>query len=410
MHVNVLFLTLIYFKYAEFILSNIFSITGINIVSISSPFIFIAISYVIIQLIGYFIDVYYKRIVIEKNFLNFSFFILFFPKIISGPIERGAGLLPQLRIISGINYKLFIDGLKIFIYGYFFKVVIADRLSIAVNNVYNAPNNFNSLQILTSIFFFSFQIYTDFLSYSYMAVGTSKMLGFNITNNFHLPFLSQSISEFWKRWHISLSFWLRDYLFLPISYWFIRKLNNFKFHLGKSENYSYIFATFITMTLCGLWHGPKWTFVAWGIIHSVLLVISFITRKQRKHILRFFDIKSNSLFLKYLRMLFIFTIVTFTFVFFRANSIDEAVIIFEGILSFRSHSITTLFFNLNDLFISIFMVFAILITEIIQYKFDNNKYSFQIYELINTPMLLIILIFIFLLGKFGESDFIYFKF
>ncbi len=403
---------LIYFRYLSFVVENIELFLNIKLRVSTSPFFFFGISYIIFQLIGYFIDIYYNRIKVEKNFFNFALFLLFFPKINSGPIERGIKMLPQFHNdnIYNIDFKSIKDGLKMFIWGYFSKVVISDRLSIAVNRVFSDSSGFDHIQILIAIIFFTLQVYTDFMGYTFMALGTSKMLGFNLTNNFHLPFFSQSIGDFWKRWHISLSFWLRDYLFLPLSYKSIKILNNIKHLIGIRENYAYILATFVTMGICGIWHGPKWTFLIWGLIHAVYLVISFLTKSYRKKFLKMIGFNSKSTFMIIFRMVFVFTLISLSFVFFRANTVNEAFLVINNLFINSSSNNSGLFFYNIDLYISFGMIAFLFLVEYIQYKRDNNKFTYQIHDVLNLGMILLVIIFIVYFGKFGESDFIYFKF
>jgi alginate O-acetyltransferase complex protein AlgI len=370
----------------------------------------LGLSYVVFQLISYNLDVYNNKIKAEKNILHYLNYILFFPKIISGPIERAGYILPQLKENGKLKPEVFIKGLKYFIFGFALKVVIADRLGFAVDRVFQNLESFNSADTLLSVLFYTFQLYTDFYGYSLMAIGTSNMLGIVMINNFHMPFFSKSISEFWKRWHISLSFWLRDYLFLTLSYYLVRKAMIMKTSI-KPEKISYVTATFIAMLVCGIWHGPKLTFVLWGIIHAFFMIFSFVTKSYRRKLLKKSGINQKSTFMDVSRTVFVFALLVFSFAVFRSENIEQFVNIMANIFSFnvKNHS-KLMFYNSADYYISLVSVCLLVILEFVQYSKDRGEYKYQVTELITVPVLILLIAAIFLFGKFGEIDFIYFKF
>ena len=197
--------------------------------------------------------------------------------MVAGPIERSKNLLPQFFEKHDFDYQDVTNGLKIMLWGFFKKIVIADRLALYVNQVYNNPTDHTGLSIWLATYFFAFQIYCDFSGYSDIAIGAAQVMGYKIMKNFDRPYFSKSIAEFWRRWHISLSTWFRDYIFIPLNL----QLRNFRtFGIG--------FSVFITFLLCGLWHGANWTFILWGGLHGIYLIFSCLTKDFRKACIRFF--------------------------------------------------------------------------------------------------------------------------
>jgi D-alanyl-lipoteichoic acid acyltransferase DltB (MBOAT superfamily) len=283
--ISFLIIFLIISNYLPFLNGVISIVNGTNYnIPISFPSI-LGISYIVFQLISYYTEIFRGNLAAEKNFINFAIYISYFPKLVSGPIERGNNFLPQLSSAKQFNSEIY-SGLKLIVWGLFAKVVISDRLSPIVNNVFSNSGSYNSFQVLLAVLFFSFQLYFDFMGYSYMAVGVSKILGINLSNNFLIPFFSKSITEFWKRWHISFSSWLRDYIFLPIAYKVVRKASTIKITKSYSEKLSYLSGTFFTMLICGIWHGPKMTFIIWGLIHAIFMIVSFLTKSRRKKLIK----------------------------------------------------------------------------------------------------------------------------
>jgi D-alanyl-lipoteichoic acid acyltransferase DltB (MBOAT superfamily) len=252
-----------FFKYYNFFLENFvdaFSLFGMQINANSLNIILpVGISFYTFQTLSYTIDVYRKKLEPTKDFIAFSAFVCFFPQLVAGPIERATNLLPQFINNRKFNYKQAVNGVKLIIWGFFMKLVVADRLSIYVDAIYGNPVNHSSITLITATVFFTFQIYCDFAGYSNIAIGCSKLLGIDLMTNFKRPYFSQNVSEFWSRWHISLSSWFRDYLYIPLG-------GNRVNALRKKTN------LIITFTVSGLWHGANWTFVIWGLINGVYLI------------------------------------------------------------------------------------------------------------------------------------------
>ena len=292
---------LFFFKYFNFALNSLNDILAIfHIHSIGRYLNFllpVGISFYTFQALGYTIDVYRKDIKAEKNFINYALFVSFFPQLVAGPIERSDNLLPQIKSKKIFSYENLVRGLSLITWGYFLKLVIADRAAILVNSAFNSIENYSSSMLILVAILFTVQIYCDFYSYSIIAKGSAKILDIDLMDNFKEPFFSKSITEFWRRWHISLSSWFKDYLYIPLG-------GNRK---GKLRQY---FNFFIVFSVSGLWHGADMSFVVWGIIHGILIIIENISGILKK--------KSN-FFFDFLRRVLCFLFVVFAFIFFRAK-------------------------------------------------------------------------------------------
>jgi len=295
-----------FFKYAGFVAENVnllFSSLHVPY-TIPAPHYLLpaGLSFFLLQSIGYMIDVYRGTTPREKSFLAYATFVSFFPRLLAGPIERANHLLPQLHGPGRVTLRDFTDGLSIFVVGYFKKVALADYLAIYVAQVYSAPEQHQSPALLLATFLFAWQIYFDFSGYTDMARGIARALGIGLMLNFSNPYLAVSMGDFWKRWHISLSSWFRDYVYIPLG-------GNRK---GKLATYRNLF---LTMVLSGLWHGAAWTFVLWGAVHALG---NFATRELERT--PFYVRRLPTI----VKQLFVFALVTFAWVFFRAESIGDA--------------------------------------------------------------------------------------
>jgi len=297
---------LIFFKYAGFIADNVnFVLRSLGVSYVVPPVDFLlpaGLSFYILQSIGYTIDVYWGRAEREKDFLAYAAFVSFFPRLLAGPIERANHLLPQLHDNARVTLRDFTDGLSIFVVGYFKKVALADYLAMYVATVYGDPGQFQAPALLLATFLFAWQIYFDFSGYTDMARGIARMMGIRLMRNFDNPYLAVSMGDFWKRWHISLSFWFRDYVYIPLG-------GNRR---GKFATYRNVF---IAMVLSGLWHGAAWTFVLWGVIHALG---NFATREMERTAFYVHKLPRT------IKQLFVFALVTFAWIFFRAHSIGDA--------------------------------------------------------------------------------------
>ena len=273
----------------------------------------VGISFYTFQALGYTIDVYRGDIYAEKNFFRYALFVSFFPQLVAGPIERSKNLLKQLAVPKKCSYDNLREGLLLMLWGFFLKIVVADRLALFVDTVYGQDyQNFGGVIVIIATVFFAIQIYCDFGGYSSIAMGAAKMLGIDLMENFNTPYLSMSTAEFWRRWHISLSTWFRDYVYIPLG-------GNRK---GKVRKYLNLIITF---GASGLWHGANWTFVVWGLLNGLYQIIGSLLMPLRRGFIRIFGLNENSEGHRVLRMLFTFSLITVSWVFFRASSISMAL-------------------------------------------------------------------------------------
>jgi D-alanyl-lipoteichoic acid acyltransferase DltB (MBOAT superfamily) len=295
----------------------------------------VGISFYTFQTLSYTIDVYRGQKAPEKHLGIFALYVSFFPQLVAGPIERAASLLPQFYQQHDFDYKRVISGLQLMLWGLFKKVVIADTLAVYVNTVYNSPGEFQGLPVIIATYFFAFQIYCDFSGYSDIAIGAAQVLGFNLMENFRRPYFAQSISEFWGRWHISLSTWFKDYLYISLGG-------------NRVVKWRWYFNLFIVFLMSGLWHGANWTFVIWGALHGFYLIFSLWTQGFRPKLAHLFHLDQFPTLQKGLQIFGTFHLVLFGWIFFRANSIADAFIIIQNIFKFNP-----LNFNFLDLGIDI---------------------------------------------------------
>lgn len=278
---------LCYFKYLFFILDNASIVLSYFGYQYKAPELNIilplAISFYTFETISYIVDVYRKQIAPEKNFWKYSCFVIFFPKLIAGPVLRAAEILPQFNEVLRFKNISFIDGIQRIIIGLFLKVVIADNLAPIVDAGFSQPlNTLSALDVWTLAFLFGFQIYFDFSAYSSIAIGSAKLFGINIPENFNFPYASSSPREFWQRWHISLSSWIRDYLYLPLLGQNVRAYSSGGISISDANHKkSIVIFLFITWAVMGLWHGANWTFLIWGLYHATIIVIYRLISKQQ---------------------------------------------------------------------------------------------------------------------------------
>ncbi|MBQ4223969.1 MAG: MBOAT family protein [Prevotella sp.] len=300
-------LPLIFFKYYDFIndsVSEVLSVVGLNFhlrgLNWAIP---LGVSFFTFQALGYLWDVYYKRQKVERDFLIYMLFLSFFPSILSGPINKASLIIPQLKKLRPhFNYDKAVEGVRMLVWGMFMKVVVADRVALYVDVVLPNYMNYTGYSCFLASLFYTIQIYADFAGYSLMAIGVGKMLGFELTENFRRPYFAVSVTDFWHRWHISLSTWLKDYIYIPLG----------GSRCSKMRNYWNILVTFL---VSGIWHGANWTFVVWGIIHGVCQVVEKMLGQQ----------KCNYGWLgRSVKILVTFLIINFAWIFFRMPTLTDA--------------------------------------------------------------------------------------
>lgn len=401
-------IVLAFFKYFGFFQSLVAEIKGISVYNPLLKIILpVGLSFFIFTILSYLIEVKRGTVKTEKHIGIFASSLLFFPKIMQGPIEKPGKIFPQFKEEKYFNYEMVVAGLKLMLWGYFKKLVVADRLAIYVNTVYNNYDQHSGVTLLVATIFYSFQIYADFSGYTDIAVGSAKVLGFNLTNNFNRPYFANSIKEFWNRWHITLSVWLRDYLFLPLAVSFTGMLKNAKYLGFAAEKWIFMLATIITFTICGLWHGEGFNFLLWGLLFGIYLTIANWTLGFNKRLRKKLGISKKSTFYRVYGILITFILVSFTWIFFRANNMQEAIIIISKIFT----SLDVPYLDIPTLTIAIAGLSILLVKEFIDEYFDNVLFvSIRKYILIRYISFLALMFFILLFGVLDGSQFIYFQF
>lgn len=314
---------LIIFKYFNFFNTNLAVIAHffdwnypIGLISIILP---IGLSFHTFQSLSYVIEVYRNKQKVERNFGIYSLYVMFYPQLVAGPIERPQNLLHQFYEEHKFEYKRVVDGLKLMAWGMFKKVVIADRLAALVNIVYGDVHAYPGMLLLEATIFFTFQIYCDFSGYTDIARGSAQVMGFNLMKNFNRPYFSKSISEFWKRWHISLSSWFKDYLYIPLGG-------------SRVSTARWYFNLFIVFLISGLWHGANWTFVIWGGLHGFYLIFGIISKRYRDLIGDILGLKNYPVLNKMIKVGTTFSLVSFAWIFFRADNLSDALFVIKSIL------------------------------------------------------------------------------
>ncbi len=357
----------------------------------------VGISFYTFQTLSYTIDIYFGREKVEKHFGIFALFVSFFPQLVAGPIERSTNLLPQFYKEHKFSYDNVRDGIAFMLWGFFKKVVIADRLSEYVNVVYNDPSLFGGRHIILATIFFSVQIYCDFSGYSDIAIGTARIMGFNLMTNFRRPYFSLNIREFWQRWHISLSTWFRDYFYIPLGG-------------NRVSKVRYNFNLFATFVVSGLWHGANWTFVIWGGLHGFYLIFAIWTRKIRERLNAITGLSASPGIFKFMQIITTFILVYFAWIFFRANSLHDALIVIKNTFDFSSSASLNLFATPSNYYIAFVTIFILLVVEISEeyYSFFNRLRSIP--TMIKWTLLIVMIFSIFVFGVWDEVDFLYFQF
>lgn len=344
----------------------------------------VGISFYTFQSMSYAIDIYRRKLTPTNDLIAFLAFVSFFPQLVAGPIERASHLLPQFFKPKTISYQMMSGGLKIMLLGFFMKVVVADRVALYVDAVYNNVGLHTGWSYMLATFFFAFQIYGDFAGYSLIAIGTARLFGFDLMQNFNRPYFSASFREFWGRWHISLSTWFRDYLYIPLG----------GSRGSKARTYSNLFTTFL---VSGLWHGANWTFVMWGAIHGTYQVVERLAQE-----LNFPRLP------KWLSIPLVFVGACLAWVFFRAATVQDAFHIVGAILTNPGHGI-----HVGDIGIMAFSlagVFLLLGIEIAVEYFPNVSLLHHRWAPVRFATILAMLVWIITLGVFDGSQFIYFQF
>jgi D-alanyl-lipoteichoic acid acyltransferase DltB (MBOAT superfamily) len=364
----------------------------------------VGISFYTFQALGYAIDVYRGDIEPQRHFGKYALFVSFFPQLVAGPIERSKNLLPQFDEVHSFNYNNAVNGLKLMLWGYYKKIVIADTVCVAVNTVFNNIKVFDGLAIIIATLLFSIQIFCDFSGYSDIARGCALVMGFKLMKNFDHPYFSHSLREFWSRWHISLSTWFKDYLYIPLG-------GNRK---GKLRRYINLLITFL---VSGLWHGANITFVVWGAIHGVCQIIGRITKPFRDRIFRFNSESKVYCVRNGISVIITFVTVSIAWIFFRADSVSDAVYAVIHLFDWGSLSFSYIFSELKLIFgtrAEFYRLAATVPLFIVLSVFDRYKSLNAAFSKLRLPVRAVIYVlfvtYILLFARAEMQDFIYFQF
>lgn len=356
---------LFFYKYFDFVLNNLNSILRHVHLQINNPgfdiILPVGISFYTFQALSYTMDVYRNEIYAEKNFLRYALFVSFFPQLVAGPIERSKNLLKQLAVPAKFCYENIRDGLLLILWGFFLKIVIADRIAIFVDTVYSDYLTYGGMYLIVATLLFAIQIYCDFGGYSTIAMGAAEILGIHLMENFDAPYLSMTVAEFWRRWHISLSSWFRDYLYIPLG-------GNRK---GKLRKYFNIMVVFLAS---GLWHGADWSYVVWGGLNGLYQIIGNALMPIRKKFVKLFALNSESLAHKIVKIIITFILVDFSWIFFRANTFNDALGIIKSMFTVHNPwilvdgKIYQCGLNQKNFTLMLFSIAILLFADICKYK------------------------------------------
>lgn len=354
----------------------------------------VGISFYTFHGLSYVIDIYKGRIKAEKDVVDYSLFVSFFPLLVAGPIERATHLLPQIKSNRVFDSSIAIDGVRQLLYGLFMKVVVADNCAIYADLVFNNYHNYSSITLMLGSVFFAFQIYCDFAGYSNIALGTSKLFGIHLLKNFAFPYFSRDISEFWRRWHISLSSWFRDYLYIPLGG---SRVNIIK----KGRN------VFIIFVVSGFWHGANWTFIFWGCLNAIFVLPQIYGNTNRQNLNIVAENRYLPSFIDFIKILITFALTCFAWIFFRSKSIGNAIGYIQSLFSFNFNPDITYIHYKKLLLIILFIAF--------EWIGRKKEYAFQIVENVQSKYLtyfleMLLILLMLLCYESNSSQFIYFQF
>lgn len=391
------------FKYYNFFISNLNSFFhDLPFLKVILP---IGLSFHTFQAMSYTIEVYRGRQKAERHFGIYALYVMFFPQLVSGPIERPQNVLHQFHEKKSFDYANLTTGLRLVLWGLFKKVVIADSLALATDNAFSHPHDQTSLTLIIAVLFFSFQIYCDFSGYSDIALGTARIMGFKLMKNFDAPYQARSISEFWRRWHISLSTWFRDYLYISLG--------------GNRVSVPrWYFNLFFVFIVSGFWHGANWTFIIWGALHGCYFCLGILTKKFRSKMVDATRLVKTGWFYDLLQVISTFILVAFAWIFFRANSVEDAWYIIRKSLSFDDMKLAKgSIHGLPDSYLGLplwqFCLIGLLpgVLILADYLISSHKIDRLLRHYFVRYMVYFLLIFsIIFLGVYKNNRFIYFQF
>jgi D-alanyl-lipoteichoic acid acyltransferase DltB (MBOAT superfamily) len=404
---------LVIFKYFSFFIEEFISLVSVFGISLHKTtltlIIPLGISFYTFLSISYLVDIYRRTIEPEKNPLHVLLSLSFFPIIFSGPIQRPSSLLPQIKTARVFNYPDMVSGLRQILWGLFTKLVIADNLAPIVNEIFLHPEKQDGAAWLLGMLFFAVQIYADFSAYSDIAIGLARLLGFNLMRNFAFPYFALNIAEFWKRWHISLTSWFRDYLFLPVAYTVSKKIKGDLVLFIKTDYIIYAVGIAVTWLITGLWHGANVTFLIWGLLHGSFLIIYQLQKKSRKQLFKSLKIRQDNRVVVGAEAVITISYVVFAWIFFRADNIDQAFSIVHKLFS-------SSVFRLPELLMKEFINVSLIIVFFL-FEWDGRTNGFAIEKTAASwPWMLrwafysVMVCAIFLFSQSKSSEFLYFKF
>ena len=389
------------FKYYNFFVDNFveaFSFFGYSIQTNSLKIILpVGISFYTFQTLSYSIDVYRRKLEPTKDFISFTAFVSFFPQLVAGPIERATNLLPQFYVKRKFSYDLAINGLRQILWGLFKKIVIADNCATLANEIFNNSVDYSGSTLFLGAIFFAFQIYGDFSGYSDIAIGVSRLFGFNLMQNFAFPYFSRDMAEFWRRWHISLSTWFRDYLYIPLGG-------------SRVSARKRVINTFIIFLVSGFWHGANWTFIVWGALNALYFLPLLLSNKNRKNLGVVANNSNWPSFKELIAMIITFSLTLLAWVFFRAESLTHAFDYLSTILS--SSLFTVPYFE--GMLKSIYTIVLIALFIIIEWKGRKDQYAIEKFvsswpKVKRHCFYYVLILILFLFGG-QQQEFIYFQF
>lgn len=399
------------FKYAGFFADTLcdLGLTGPRGFDIVVP---IGISFYTFQALGYVIDVYRGDLEPEKSLLRYALFVSFFPQLVAGPIERAGALLPQLDGRRPLSPERTRRGLVRMCWGFFLKLVIADRAALAVNEVYASVGRYTGLAVITAVALFAVQIYCDFNGYTQIAVGAADVMGVTLMQNFDRPYFARTIGEYWSRWHISLSRWFGDYVFYPLAT--NKRLRRFSRRLGRraAAVLPQCAALLVTFLLSGLWHGAAWTFVLWGAIHGVYQVVGQLTRRGRDRLWDRLGVRREGRLYRLWQIVFTFALCALADVFFRAASFPEAVALLRDML--RPGGFSALGLSGAEWIVLGASAAALLVFDLLSVRGDPLERLETRSALVRWPAYILLLFAVLIFGRYGPgysaASFIYFQF
>lgn len=407
---------LVVFKYLTFLLSNVSKVLSIlHLGQINNPLSLVlpvGISFYTFQALSYTVDVYRGEIEPEKNFINYALFVSFFPQLVAGPIERSGNLLTQIQSVSKkklFDYDKFVKGFSIMCWGMFVKMVIADRVAIFVDSVFNSIYSIGSIEAIFGALGFTLQIYCDFSGYSLIAIGAANVMGFDLMENFNTPYFAESIQDFWRRWHISLSTWFKDYLYIPLG-------GN---RVSRIRKYFNIMVTFL---VSGLWHGAAWTFVIWGGLHGLYQVVGDILKPVKKKVNEALNVNTEAFSFKFGRIITTFALTAFAWIFFKAGSIGQAFSYIRVLFTkwnpwvLFDSSLYVYGLDRPEAMILLWAIIALFVVDVIRYTKGLNIGEFLVQQNLwfRWIVLIVLIVCCLVFGEYGinfdSSQFIYFQF